>query len=402
MNEEFDSDIETKYLNEEKNELIIPSNNNNIPFNKLYISGLIIIILIFSFNMVNKDTLKKELKKELTESLNNTLKEFFDLKQLEINLKQNSEQSLKKSEDNLKQYLSQYIENNLKKYLKEILASKTKSDTKVCLCVIGKKENLYAKEFVNYYKLLGYNHIFIYDNNNKEDERFEEVLNEEISKNFVTIIDYRGYRGKKNKPQFEAYYDCYNKNSKDYDWLSFYDFDEFLYLKNNKNIQELLDDPKFSQCINIKINWLLYADNDLIYYENKPVQERFITPLPKDSANKHIKSTIRGHLKENYWKNMRNPHSSYNNLISCDPTGQIIDSKSPFNTPANYEVAYIKHYVTKTIEEFIEKAKRGRADLLVKIDNNYWKEKFKYFFEINKKTKEKLDFIKKTLNIDIA
>ena len=433
MSVAFDSGIETIPLNQERSELLIPNNNdnnnykNNIPFNKLYISILLLIILFFTFNMINKDTLKKELKEELTNSLNHTLNINFDLNQLELNLKQNSEQNLKQSEDNLKQYLSQYIENNLNnlkhqlkenldiiikqnlnlennlkiysEYLKDILQQKSK--TKVCLCAIGKKENLYAKEFVDYYKSLGYNHIFIYDNNDKDDEKFEEVLNEEISKNFVTIIDYRGYRGKKNRPQFDAYYDCYEKNSKEYDWLSFYDFDEFLYLKNHKNIQEFLDDSKFSHCINIKINWVLYSDNDLIYYENKPVQERFITALFNDSDNKHIKSMVRGHLKENYWKNMRQPHCSYNNLINCDPTGIIIDSKSPFNTPQNYDVAFIKHYATKTVEEFIGKIKRGRSDKVVKIDDNFWKERFKYFFEKNKKTKEKLDFIKKTLNIDI-
>ena len=40
-----------------------------------------------------------------------------------------------------------------------------KKKLKVCLCVIGKKENLYAREFVDYYRKIGYNNIFIYDNN---------------------------------------------------------------------------------------------------------------------------------------------------------------------------------------------------------------------------------------------
>ena len=35
----------------------------------------------------------------------------------------------------------------------------------VCLCVIGKGEKLYVKEYINYYEKLGYNHIFLYDNN---------------------------------------------------------------------------------------------------------------------------------------------------------------------------------------------------------------------------------------------
>ena len=50
----------------------------------------------------------------------------------------------------------------------------------------GKNENLYTKEYVNYFKKLGYNHICIYDNNNHNGQRFEDVLQEEIKINFVS------------------------------------------------------------------------------------------------------------------------------------------------------------------------------------------------------------------------
>lgn len=64
---------------------------------------------------------------------------------------------------------------------------------KICLCVIGKNENAYAKEFVNHYKKLGYNHIYIYDND-IDKERFSDILYEDIKDGFVSIIDYRGYK----------------------------------------------------------------------------------------------------------------------------------------------------------------------------------------------------------------
>ena len=83
---------------------------------------------------------------------------------------------------------------------------------KVCLCTIGKKENLYASEFVNHYKKIGYDKVFIYDNNDIGDEKFKDVLNEQISNNFVKIINYRGYRGKRQHPQFDAFIDCYERN----------------------------------------------------------------------------------------------------------------------------------------------------------------------------------------------
>ena len=39
-----------------------------------------------------------------------------------------------------------------------------KNETKVCLCAIAKNENLYIREFIEHYKKIGYNNIFIYDN----------------------------------------------------------------------------------------------------------------------------------------------------------------------------------------------------------------------------------------------
>ena len=58
---------------------------------------------------------------------------------------------------------------------------------KICLCVLGKNENLYIKEFIEYYKKYGVDKIFLYDNNDKDGERFEEILSQYIDNKFVEI-----------------------------------------------------------------------------------------------------------------------------------------------------------------------------------------------------------------------
>jgi len=269
-------------------------------------------------------------------------------------------------------------------------------ELKVCLCTIGKKENLYASEFVEHYKKIGYDKIFIYDNNNIGDEKFEDVLSKQISNNFVEIINYRGYRGKRQSPQLDAFIDCYEKNKNNYDWLSFFDFDEFLELNKSRN------NKKFKKCANIKINWLMFSDNNLLYYENIPLQKRFTTPLYHDYANIIIKSTIKGNLKFNYWRSMDNPHSSHNYLTACNSMGNITDSTTFYSSPSNHEYSYLKHYPTKTIEEYCNKIKKGRADLLIKLNNKTLENYFNYFFERNKKTKNKIEYFKKTFNFSIS
>ena len=128
---------------------------------------------------------------------------------------------------------------------------------------MGKKENRYAKEFVEHYKKIGYNKIFIYDNNEINDEKFEDVIQDEIDEGFVSIINYRGLKAK----QFRSYRDCYKNNNKSYDWLSFFDFDEFLELNPPfSKIQDYLGIHKFKKCQNIKINWYYYDNYTSLYY----------------------------------------------------------------------------------------------------------------------------------------
>ena len=63
---------------------------------------------------------------------------------------------------------------------------------KICLCTNGKKENLYVREYVEHYISYGVDKIFIYDNNEENGERFQEVINDYINKGYVEIINYRG------------------------------------------------------------------------------------------------------------------------------------------------------------------------------------------------------------------
>ena len=78
---------------------------------------------------------------------------------------------------------------------------------KVALCTIAKMENRYIKEYVSYYKNLGVDVIYLYDNNDVDGERFEQVIDKEIHDGSVVLLDYRG----RKKCQVEAYQNCYEK-----------------------------------------------------------------------------------------------------------------------------------------------------------------------------------------------
>jgi hypothetical protein len=275
-----------------------------------------------------------------------------------------------------------------------------KSKTKVCLCCIGKKENLYIADFINHYQKLGYNHIYLYDNNNIDEERFDEVIKDKIDSGFVTVMNYRGYRGRKDDAQMDAYYDCYHRYNSECNWISFFDIDEYLFLMpingTKIRIQQYLDQPKFDHCETIKINWKSYSDSELLYYENKSVLERF-TKLSKFGYEfGNVKSTIRTNITH-FMRRTYSPHSVFSSIRGCLSSGarKQIDF---FMFPPNYKGAYINHYVTKTISEFCNKIKRGNAEKSFALDQGKLGERFHYFFMTNVKTQEKVDIFNKIFN----
>ena len=261
---------------------------------------------------------------------------------------------------------------------------------KVCLCTIGKRENLYAKEYVEYYINFGVDKIFIYDNNDINDEKFENVLSEYINKKLVEIVNYRG----KNKIQMIAINDCYKKNFKKYDWIIFYDMDEFISLNNYKNIKNFLNEKRFKDCQIIQLNWVMHTDNNLIYYENKTLAERFKETGKKINGIIDIKSILRGHIKIN----INSVHFLSQKLNNCDGFGKkkiIIgyEDKNP-----DYKYYYIDHYYTKSTEEFVNKITRGCVAYGVKIRESI----IKYYFELNKITYEKIIFIENKTKINLS
>ena len=271
---------------------------------------------------------------------------------------------------------------------------------KVALCAIGRLENQYAVEYAEYYKSIGFDKIFIYDNNHDGEEHFEDVLQSYIDDGFVTVIDYRN----KEATQLLAYNDCYSKYGNEYDWIAFFDFDEFLTLVKDKDIKSYLS--HFEEFQGVKINWMIYTDNNLIKSDGRGILERFTTPMEYDKAvtykfpeNYHVKSILRTR-NDFIWNGT--PHN-INGVKYADSDGKPTND-SPFQK-YSYESAYIKHFTTKTIDEYINgKYKKGTAD---RTNDSYKKNvnRIDYFFKINERTKEKEEYINSIIkpvdNLDI-
>ena len=257
---------------------------------------------------------------------------------------------------------------------------------KILLCTIAKEENKYVLEFVQHYKSI----------NEINGENFFDILKNDIKINYVKIINIRGFK----RPQQKAFDHCYKYNKYNYEWIAFYDIDEYLYLLNYTSLKDFLSSPYFKNCQSIIINWKNYGDNDKLYYESKPLKERFTKPInltEEIMKDKYIysaaKTIVRGGLNI-IWGHF--PHY-IKNTVNCRPNGKILND---YFTPPDYNDAYIKHYTTKSTEEYIEKLNKG--DVLEYSDIYYIVYKLKaYYFLYNKISKNKIDLINNKLKYKI-
>ena len=263
-----------------------------------------------------------------------------------------------------------------------------------CFSSIGKLENLYVREMVGYYKNLGVEKFILGDNNDKNTEKLSDVLKKDIEEGLVDILDYIG----RHKHQTDFFKDSYELYKDQCRWISFYDFDEFLEIKDDNKqltIQQYFSDKKFQKCDVILINWVVYGDNDLLLYEEGPITKRFTKGSFNASDNRFVKSIIKGNIKYNPWDTDQTSHRPHHHKYTCSYDGERIKTFNDVIKPPKIKNVYLKHYATKTVEEFItNKFKRGYTS--VYRPKSEWVDNF---FKINKVTQEKIKYLEEKLNM---
>ena len=264
-----------------------------------------------------------------------------------------------------------------------------------CFCVMGKMENRYTRELISYYLNIGVDKFVIADKNLPKTEKFTDVVKDYIDNGTVDYIDIIG-----QFYEYAEYYDImYQKYKNKCEWVTFFDFDEYLVLYSEKGkkigLKEFLSNTKFDKCEAIEFNWLLYGDNDLVYYDNRTSIKRFTKPDYKNSYNRFVKSMIRGGLNKTAFFPKQSIHKPDMNISTCSPDGEIPTLFSyDCLSPPNFKYGYLMHFNTRTAEEYVGKITRGYAG------NRYepFDQRINLFFIHNKFTQEKLKVFEKLLN----
>jgi hypothetical protein len=253
--------------------------------------------------------------------------------------------------------------------------SKNPNEITCAVCCIAKWEDDYIDEFVKHHLELGFDKIIIYDNNDNL-----SLCKRYKGSDKVIAIPYNTIK----RPQLKAYRNCMERFRYEYDWIALIDVDEFIFV-DTPNIKDFLRD--FTGYTAVVINWICLGAGGQLYKEDKPVMERFIVQGQGEieEFNSHYKSIVN---VDSFFKNRCNfasPHRIEVNRRSRRQYGTVDDCK---NLVTNIQIenplyirSSIKHYWSKSWEEYKTKVFRGRAN-----SKNY--RRFDEFFCINPDMKD--------------
>lgn len=267
-------------------------------------------------------------------------------------------------------------------------------DNDVIIVMICKNESRYLREFVDYHLGIGFDRIVIADNNDVDGERYDDLLADYIRDGKVRIFDLRGKQGMQ-----KIFYNTLAEYGVKYKWAAFIDTDEFITFSKvgkkifGNNIKNFLNSRDYVSAY--KLNWRIYGDNGHILYEDKPVLERFPEPLDVNvkfhydfPENYHVKSILRSDVKVNF---TNNPHGINDYMGYYTPFGYPVHGGA-FNEDMEYDILYVRHYYTKSLQEWCEnKLGRSYADYLRSDKVDYYP--LKDYFIYNEWNEEKQRFL---------
>ena len=262
---------------------------------------------------------------------------------------------------------------------------------RTCICTIIKNEHQYLDEWIQYHLRLGIDYIFIFEDidSDSHDEicgRYENVTLKNV--NTVLTIDEQKeakvlkYTRKYNIQHF--YFRRilnYIKNNFVVDWCFVIDPDEFITLQGNDTLSHVLD--LYCNYDAFIARWKCYGANGNI---NKPDYTK--TGVVETYTKKANDDLICG-KQECFMKTCWNMHKYKDEFFfnQHHPSNEANWVNTDFQVKSilcSYSNIYIRHYITKSFEEYIWKLKTRGYPWGVTRD-------YEFFFKVNPDLLDKKD-----------
>lgn len=247
----------------------------------------------------------------------------------------------------------------------------------VSVCAIFQNEERFLKEWIEYHKMQGVEHFYLYNNNSQDNSL--TVLFPYIGSGEVEVIDWPDLWPDIQFPfgcQAKAYNHCLKKCKNETRWLALIDTDEFIVTKDFKSIKKVLNENYNASAVHAW--WRCYGTSNVPKIQRLMLRELTRCARADHPHNKFYKSIVRPELV----KTCRNPHF-------CDML-----SNAPSKDASEH--MWINHYWTRD-EEFFTTEKIARyekwgADIdgVLQLAEDMNEEEFNYMLLITDKLEKRI------------
>lgn len=236
---------------------------------------------------------------------------------------------------------------------------------RVAICLITRDERNDLEEWLSYHHALGVSNVILFENNSEESALVDPEIMKWASSGFVMSYEYFQQDQEPNN-QIWAYRRCLNDFGHLFDFMGFVDTDEFIVIRGEHSLPEMLD--KYRAYGGLALNSMFLGSSG---HENRP-NGGILTNYHKCVKSNLVKSFV---VTKNTVDAGPTPHAfQYKpGYFAVDVANNPVDSA--WNPRGNglsvygsevgdylFKYIYVHHYVLKSLADFKRKVHRGSGD----------------------------------------
>ena len=230
---------------------------------------------------------------------------------------------------------------------------------RLAICAIFKNEARYLLEWIAWHRVIGFDHIVLYDNGS--DDGGADIVRQSAFADHVTIVDWPERPG-----QLSAYRHFVQTHARTWEWVAFIDIDEFLVPLRDTGIRRMIE--RLSAFSVILVQGRVFGPSGWVERPEGLVLEAYTMRMPDDAhANRRVKSIVK---TVDLLGVRENPHEFRVKGPACNTRGELAPNIAIQPTECHVDLV-VNHYQTRSHADWAEKVARGSATSSIVDDPAY-------------------------------
>ncbi|MCF3948239.1 glycosyltransferase family 2 protein [Acidiphilium iwatense] len=226
--------------------------------------------------------------------------------------------------------------------------------TRIASVAVVKDEERHIAEWIAYQFAVGFDTVVLFDNGST-DQTVTRARALAAHRD-VRVIDWPVFAP---DYQVRAYEDAARRFTGEFDWLGFFDTDEFLVMAPDFDLRAIL--ALWRDAAAIGVPWAIFGSSGHVNWPDGLVIEEFVyRAQPSFGPNRHIKSIIRPERM----KSCLNAHAFEMDGVYRGLAGNELSWSQPgvLDCEPDYRMGKLHHYFTRSQAHWDAKIRRGYHD----------------------------------------